>query len=102
MYISALTCQVRYRTRITRADRDVAEEVLEATRMRSPHGFPALATAARQREMDQRVVPPCKVLMKDGKALVRVLPKLAPPPEEETPAAKAARVVLDGLGWRLT
>ncbi len=70
--------------------------------MRSPHGFPALAAAARQREMDQRVVPPCKVLMKDGKALVPVLPKLAPPPEEETPSQKAARVVLDGLGWRLT
>ncbi len=70
--------------------------------MRSPHGYPALATAARQREMDLRVVPPCKILMKDGVALVRVLPKLAPPPEEETPAARAARVVLDGLGWRLT
>ncbi len=84
-----------------RIDNETLIEVEEEF-MRSPHGFPALATAARQREMDQRVVPPCKVLMKDGVALVKKLPKLAPPPEEETPAQKAARVVLDGLGWRLT
>ncbi len=83
-------------------DKETLNRVLAETQMRSPNGFPALATAARQRELDQRIVPPCRVLMKDGVPLVRTLPKLAPPPEEETESQKQARKVLDGMGTILT